>query len=114
MTTFQWIAASIIAVLSVARTARLIVWDEYPPTIWLRIKWDNATGDSAWNKLLHCQFCLTPYLMAGVMLWAWWADIADHAVLTDSFWATAWWIVNGWWAGSYLAASYVAYDQPED
>jgi hypothetical protein len=107
--TFQWIAASIIGVLSVARTARLIVWDEYPPTIWLRMKWDDATGESGWNKLLHCQFCLTPWLAAGMLLWAWLAGIED-----DSASSVIWWVVNGWWAGSYLAASYVAYDQPEE
>lgn len=95
--------AAVIGILSVARTARLIVWDEYPPSIWLRMKWDDATHESGWNKLLHCQFCLSPYLAAGMLLWFWLAG--DH-------WS--WWVVNGVWAGSYLAASFVAYDQPDE
>ena len=103
LTTFQWIAAFIITVLSAARTARLIVWDDYPPTIWFRMKWDDLTGENPWNKLFHCQFCLTPYLVAGIMVWGY---------LSDLHWT--WWVANGWWAMSYLAASYVAYDQPED
>lgn len=106
MSIFEWVSAALIAVLSVARTARLIVWDEYPPTMWLRMKWDEATEPSAWNKLLHCQFCLTPYLAAGMLGWAWLAGAPGHM-----HWS--WWLVNGWWALSYLAASYVAYDQPD-
>ena len=95
--------ACVIGVLSVARTARLLVWDDYPPTIWFRMKWDDWTGDSAWNKLFHCQFCLTPYLAAGMALWAW---------LSDLHWT--WWVINGVWGLSYVAASIVAYDQPEE
>lgn len=95
--------ACVIGVLSVARTARLLIWDDYPPTIWLRIKWDDATDGSAWNKLMHCQFCLSPYLAAGLLAWFW---------LSDGHWT--WWVANGVWAGSYLAASYVAYDQPDE
>lgn len=100
---FQIIAAVLIGILSVARTARLIVWDDYPPTMWLRMKWDDSTGESAWNKLLHCQFCLTPYLAAGLFAWFW---------FSGGHWT--WWVANGVWAGSYVAASYVAYDQPDD
>lgn len=103
MTNFEIVAAVLIGVISVARTARLLVWDDYPPTIWLRMKWDDLTHESAWNKLLHCQFCLTPYLAAGLYGW-WW--------LADGHWT--WWVINGIWAGSYLAAILVAYDQPDE
>jgi hypothetical protein len=106
MSIFEWVAACLVGVLSVARTARLLVWDEYPPTMWLRMKWDARTEGSTWNKLLHCQFCMTPYLTAGMMVWAWLAGAPEHLHWT-------WWVVNGWWAASYLAASYVAYDQPD-
>lgn len=100
---FQIIAAVIIGVLSVARTARLVVWDEFPPTMWLRMKWDDATEGKGVNKLLHCQFCITPYMAAVLLAWFW---------FSDAHWT--WWVANGVWAGSYLAASYVAYDQPDD
>jgi hypothetical protein len=105
LTIFQTIAAVIIGVLSVARTARLVVWDDYPPTMWLRMKWDDLTERSSWNKLLHCQFCLCPYLATGNLGWAIWSGLWFHG------WGLVWWIANGIWAGSYLAATYVAYDE---
>lgn len=107
MSNFHIVAAVIVGVLSVARTARLIVWDEFPPTIWLRMRWDDLTHQSGWNKLLHCQFCLTPYLSAVMLAWALWVG-PDF-----TGWGAVWWIVNGWWGGSYLAATYVAWDQED-
>jgi hypothetical protein len=95
------IAAIIVAVLSVARTARLLIFDEFPPVVWLRIRvlsW--FPEDSKWSVLLTCPFCMAPYLMAGMFGWAW---------LSDLHWT--WWVINGWWAMSYLAATYVAYDE---
>lgn len=103
LSNFEIIAAVVIGVLSVARTARLLVWDDYPPTMWLRMKWDDKTHESAWNKLFHCQFCITPYLAAGLLAWFW---------FSDAHWT--WWVANGVWAASYVAATYVAYDQPDD
>lgn len=72
------------------------------------MKWDTLTHESAWNKLLHCQFCLTPYLTAGLLGWYWLAE------RSDGVWDDMWWIANGVWAVSYLAAILVAYDQPEE
>lgn len=107
--TAEHVVAVIIGIISVARTARLIVWDEYPPTLWLRMKWDDWTGDNAWNKLMHCQFCLTPYLTAGLFAWYYFGAM-DNGGWSEPFW----WVANGIWAASYLAASIVAYDQPEE
>lgn len=105
--------AIIIGVLSVARTARLIVWDEYPPMIWLRTKWDERIGEEGWGKLIHCQFCATPYLAVGMFVWA--AVAFERFAPTDLWSATWWWfVVNGVWGLSYLSAMIVAYDQPED
>lgn len=101
MTDFEWVAAVVVGTLSVARTARFLIWDEFPPMEWLRgylIAW---LGDS-WGKLFTCQFCLAPYLAAGMVGWAWLADLN-----------TAWWVINGIWGGSYIAAMIVSYDQPE-
>lgn len=95
-------AAVIIGILSVARTARLIGFDDYPPMMWLREKWDARTNDK-WQPLLGCPFCSAPYLATGMALW-WW--------LADGHWT--WWIINGVWGLSYLASILVAWDQPPD
>ena len=98
---FVWIAAAVVAVFSIARTARLLVWDEFPPMEWARERIIARLGDK-WGKLFTCQFCIAPYLTAGMFAWAWASDL------------NAWWFaINGWWAASYLAAIVVAYDQPE-
>jgi hypothetical protein len=102
--TFVWIAASLVGILSVARTARLLIYDDLPPMVWLRshiVSWYRE--DSKWSALWECPFCLAPYLMAGMGVWVWLSDLN-----------TVWWVVNGWWAATYLAAIVVAYDQPED
>jgi hypothetical protein len=101
-----------IGILSVARTARLIVFDEYPPMAWLRDKHDAKFGSEGWGKLIHCGFCAAPYLAVGMMIWA-------LAVLPGSnpydWYSQAWWwvVINGTWGGSYVASIIVAYDQPE-
>lgn len=98
----ETLTAVVIGILSVARTARLLVWDEYPPTMWLRMKWDDMVGESAWGTLLHCQYCLGPYLAAGMAGWAY---------LSDLHWT--WWVINGVWGFSYVSSIIVSYDQPD-
>jgi hypothetical protein len=100
---YVWLAAGFIAVVSVGRTARLLVWDSFPPVEWVRMKFFVAVGDSPWKKLAECAFCQAPYLSAGMLAWM---------VLSDLHWT--WWLINGWWALSYLAAILVSYDQPAD
>jgi len=101
---FTMVAAVIVGVLSVARTARLITFDDYPPMMWLRTKILVKIGpDSPWAPLVRCPFCLAPYLTVGMLAWAY---------LSDLHWS--WWLVNGWWAASYVAAMVVAYDEPPE
>jgi len=101
---FTIIAAFVVGVLSVARTARLITFDDFPPMMWLRTKILVTIGpDSKWAPLLRCPFCLSPYLMAVMVAWAF---------LSDFHWT--WWLLNGWWATSYVAAMVVAYDEPPE
>lgn len=100
---YVWLAAGFVALVSVARTARLLTWDDFPPVMWLRTRYLAATGDSPWSKLAQCAFCLSPYLAAGMVAWA---------VLSDLAWW--WWLPNVWWSLSYLSAILVSYDQPED
>lgn len=100
----EWLAACIIGVISVARTARLIIYDDFPPMVWLRVHYLALfSDDNPWRKLVECQFCITPYLTAGMLAWAW---------LSDGHWT--WWVINGIWAASYIAAITVSYDQPPD
>lgn len=96
-------AAVIVGVLSVARTARLVVWDEYPPMVWVREKWDERIGEDGWGKLIHCQFCATPWMALGMAAWFWLAYGNDTAM-------DVWWVVNGIWGLSYLSAILVSYD----
>lgn len=102
------LAAVIIGILSVARTARLIGFDEYPPMEWLRQRWDARFGDEGWGKLIHCPFCSAPYLAAGMA--AWYALVVGHSAWYAE---PTWWVLNGVWGLSYVASILVAYDQPE-
>lgn len=106
---FTLICAVIVGILSVARTARLIGFDEYPPMVWLREKWDEHIGEDGWGKLIHCPFCSAPYLAAGMLLWFWLA-FRFGGDLAQSFW----WTVNGIWGLSYISSIIVAYDQPPE
>lgn len=95
------VAALVIGIVSVARTARLLIHDAFPPAMWLRARFVAALPPaSKWAKLAECQFCLAPYLTAGMIGWAW---------VSDLHWT--WWVVNGWWAASYFAAIVVSYDE---
>jgi hypothetical protein len=100
-------AAIVVAVLSIARTARLLIYDDYPPVAWVRERVQRWLGAgekrSRWMLLTECPFCLAPYLTAGMLVWMWLSDLN-----------TFWWVANGWWAMSYVAAIVVARDeQPE-
>lgn len=106
---FDWpsVVAVIVAVISIARTARLLTYDDYPPVAWAREKaklWFlSGERRMKWVALTECPFCLAPYLTAGMLAWMW---------LSDLHWT--WWLANGWWAMSYVAAIIVARDeQPE-
>lgn len=96
------ILATIVGVVSVARTARLLNFDDFPPVVWLRAQ-ALARLPEKWSGIAECSFCLAPYLAAGMMAWAY---------LSDLHWT--WWVINGWWAAAYVAAIIVAYDQPDE
>lgn len=99
-----WWLAVLIGILSVARTARLIIHDDFPPMMWLRGRiYALYDEDSKWLGLWECPYCLAPYLSAGLIAWAYFSDL---------HWT--WWLINGWWAASYVAAIIYSYDQPPD
>jgi hypothetical protein len=106
------IAAVLIAIVGVGRLGRVIIYDSFPPSVWLRIKWDNLTYDqstgeaSKWNLLLHCPWCLLPWLMAICVGWFFLGLQFEWA-------AWAWWLFWGWLALSYLSSMlYVRDERP--
>lgn len=97
------LAAVIVGVLSTGRLTRLVVADQFPPAVWLRIKWDTYTEEGrleGWNLLLHCHWCLAPWMAIPVGLWGWLSDL--H---------TSWWVFNLWLAGAYLASMIIDRDE---
>ena len=99
MTDFEWVAAAIVAVISSARITRLVTWDHYPPSVWLRTKWDTLTNDGPWSLLAHCGYCFGLWAAAFVVGWGY---------LSNFHWT--WWLFNGWLAVGYLAAIVMAFD----
>jgi hypothetical protein len=105
MTVPDWmtlLAAFLIGVVAVARATRLVTHDDWPPTMWARVRWFNAVGPR-WGNWLMCPYCFAPYAAAVDLAWA---------VLSDLHWS--WWLVNAWAAGAYLASVFVAYDEPPE
>lgn len=108
------LAAVAVAVLGVYRLARVIIFDAFPPAAWLRAKWDRLTTRevagqtvaSDWNKLLHCPWCLIPWIMAAAVGWF-------FAGLYGPEWlAWSWWIFWGWLGLSGLSSMVYIRDEP--
>lgn len=97
-----WIVAFVVGTLSAGRITRLIVHDDFPPIVWLRIKWDNKTDGSGWNKLLHCHWCFSMWAVVPIGLWAWLSNL--H---------TSWWVFNALMAAAYVAPMIVERDQKD-
>jgi hypothetical protein len=117
------VAFVVVAILGSGRVARLVTYDQFPPTMWLRIQWDSLTEvrkvrtvgapggvavvDNPWNKLLHCFWCFTPWAMAVCLGW--------FALSFVSPWiAVTWWVFWTWLAFAYVASMIVARDEPAE
>lgn len=96
------VGAVIVGVFSIARLTRLVTQDSFPPSVWLRMKWDDITNDGPWSILAHCHFCMSFWITIPIFLWGWLSDL--H---------TAWWVFNGIFAASYAAAMTVERDEVE-
>lgn len=94
--------AGITSSIAVGRIVRLIVFDEFPPTVAIRKWWIRVTNAGPWSKLVTCGFCLSVWLTP--ISWVW-------AFASNLHWT--WWAAHGLVACMYLAAMVVAYDQPE-
>lgn len=97
---FYYTVAALVGVLSAGRVIRLLVNDDFPPTVWLRMKWDGLTKDGDWSKIVHCGWCASPYICAVILAWG---------LLSHLHWT--WWVLNGWAAGSYVASWLVFHDE---
>lgn len=99
MSTFEWIAVSIVTIISSARLTRLMTHDAFPPVKWLRRKYMEATVDSDWQKLGYCPYCMSFWMTLAVVLSGYYSE-----------WHEVWWLVNTALSASYLAAIFVFYD----
>lgn len=97
--TFTWIAAAVLAIVSTSRLTRIVVWDSWPPAARLRAWWDGVTDDGDWSELAHCGYCFGLWAALPVVLWGW---------LSDLHWS--WWLFTAWLTVGYFAAVFMAYD----
>lgn len=107
MVTWDHVAVFIVGMLATARMARLLVEDDYPPVVWLREAYIKRVPDD-WHPLAECPFCISPYLAAinvtfAFVVFNWHED-----------WAWVWWWPNLVAAVAYLAAMVVARDIPPE
>lgn len=89
-----------VAVLSAGRFTRLVVADDYPPTIRIRMWWDTITKDGEWAKLAHCPWCFSP-----------WAFLVVGGSGILSHLHPIWWLINGWLALAYVTGWVVFHDE---
>lgn len=97
------IAAVVVGSLGAARITRLFVADHWPPIEALRNAWDTWTAAErrqGWTILLHCPWCLSPWVVLVVGGLAVWSDLA--------WW---WWAGVGWFALAYVAGWLTYHDE---
>ena len=58
MSTLVYIGAVLALIFASARLTRAVVFDDFPPSKWIRLKWDNLTVGTGWNELFHCPYCM--------------------------------------------------------
>ena len=96
------VIATLVTIGAVGRTSRLLIFDDFPPIVWARVRFLAAFDeDNSWSKIAECPWCLTPWLMGIDMAWAYFSDLA--------WW---WWVPNLWFGMSYAASILIAYDEP--
>lgn len=103
MDLIQYVLAAVVGTLSAARMTRLVTWDKFPPSIWVRMLWDRLTNDGPWSLLFHCPWCLSFWITGAVVLWG-------YSTGFDKWW----WIINSIFGLSYVAAMIVVRDGDDD
>lgn len=110
---FVAILAVLTAVLGVARVTRIVVYDEFPPTVWLRLKVESMLIGRGpyvrgWGKIVTCWWCLAPWVMLVCILW--WTFL----IPVSPFFMYAWWAWWGMLAGGYVASMVIVRDTPKE
>lgn len=110
---FYWVAVALVIVVSASRLTRLMTWDKFPPTLWIRDTYADLTDGTGWSLLAFCGYCASFWITAALVLWADLAGVLDGRTA----WGTSgdiaqpvWWMVNGTLAASYLAAILMVHD----
>lgn len=101
------IAAVLVAVVGIGRVVRLITYDDFPPSIWLRSKWNWLVKGGEWRKIVTCLWCASPYVTAICMGWFFLGLFVWTPLLV------AWWIAWGFAGISYLSSILVRRDEPD-
>lgn len=104
-----WVAllAIVVGVLGVGRLTRVIVFDDFPPSVWWRMKWSAWTKDGPWSKLFLCWWCLSFWVSLVCIGWFLLIDVSP-------FFQWTWWIFWGALALSYVATMVIVRDEPKD
>ncbi len=97
-----WVAVAIVSTVSASRITRLLVFDSFPPVMWLRGRWDRLTRHGDWSTLFHCQYCMGVWAAGFVVGWG-------YLVEFDQWW----WLFNGFMSVGYGAAILMSNDGDE-
>lgn len=97
------LCAVFVAVMGVGRLTRIITYEDYPPSVWFRMRWVKLTKGGGWSKLFTCIWCLPPWMMAFCLIWAYFSAL---------HW-TWWWFWTPL-ALAYLSSIIIRRDEPED
>lgn len=102
MVEIDFVLAFLLGVVATGRITRLFVDDDFPPVVWLREKYILAVPEK-WGLLVECPFCVSVYVAAANLTWAW---------VSELHWT--WWFGNILAAGCYLAAVLNTRDVPPE
>lgn len=100
-----FLVAATVAIVGVGRLNRLVTYDDYPPTKWLRETWTKITKGGPWGKIAWCIWCFSPYASGVAIAWL------ILGVMVSPWITLAWWIFWGWMAISYLASILTYFDE---
>ncbi len=104
---FIAVVSLLTAILGVGRLTRALVYDDFPPSVWVRIQWGRITKDGPWSKLVNCWWCASFWI--ALICVGWWIG-AQHVEWV----AWAWWVFWGALAVSYVATMVIVRDTPTD
>ena len=104
---FVAVIAILTGLLGVGRLTRVIVYDDFPPSVWWRMLWGRWTGGTLWEKLFTCWWCLSFWVSLLCIGWFLLIDVAPIF-----FWS--WWVFWGALALSYVATMVIVRDEPRE